>query len=159
MANSFLTKYKTVYVVWTGICLCSLALAPWLDTVNPGGRQVGMTFLAGFIPVALIVYGLLASIFLFLPGPKSAGYVWGNRLILVGVLGVFGSYWLSMLDDVDTVTKIRNVDHTEIKTELEYYRYFPSLKAIRHYRNLYNDSIWVEYNRLGKLTKRIIYTK
>ncbi len=157
MENLLRSKYKTVYAIWTGVCVCSLPLAPWLDTVNPASRQVGMTFLADFIPIALIVYGLLASVFLLLPGSKSAGYVWGNWLILIGVLGVFGCYWFSKLDDFDTVTRVRYEEHTEIMTELDYYRYFRRLKGIRHYRNMHEDSIWVEYDRFGNTTKRTIH--
>ena len=157
MAVSFVSKYKTIYAVWTGVCVCSLPLAPLLDTVNPAGRQVGMTFLADFIPIALIVYGLLATVLLLLPGAKSVGYLWGNGLILASVLGIFGYYWFSKLDEVDVVSKSRYTDHTEIKTELEYYRYFPRLKSVRHYRNMHEDSIWVEYDRFGNITERTVY--
>ena len=149
--------YKTIYAIWTGICVCSVPLAVWLDTVNPGGQQAGMTFLAYFIPVAFIVYGTLAGIFLLLPGPKSVAYVCGNRLILSGVIGLFGYYWLDKLNDTDTVDNLRVEGRIEMKTERDYYKHFGGLKAVRHYRNLYPDSIWGEYNRWGKVTERTVY--
>ena len=157
MDNSLSNKYKTIYAVWTVICFCSLFLAPWLDTVNPASRQVGMIFLSDFIPVAFIVYGVMASVFLLLPGPKNTVYVWSNRIILSGVVGLFGFYWLDKLNDIDTLTNIRTEGRVEIMTERDYYRYFRQLKAIRVYRNMRNDSIWVKYNRLGRVTSRTVY--
>lgn len=149
--------YKTIYAIWSGICVCSVPLAIWLDTVNPGGQQAGMTFLAHFIPIAVIVYGALATIFLFLPGPKSDAYVWGNRFILSGVVGLFGWYWLAKLTAIDTTSRARLEGKMEVRTERDYYKYLGGLKAVRNYRNMHPDSIWVEYNRFGKVTKRTVY--
>ena len=116
-----------------------------------------MSFLAYFIPIAFIVYGVLAGIFLLLPGPKSVAYVWGNRIILSGVIGLFGYYWLDKLNDIDTVTNLRLEGRMEVMTERDFYKHLGGLKAVRNYRNMHPDSIWVEYNRLGKVTKRTVY--
>lgn len=115
---------------------------------------MGMTSLTYSLPVFVIGYALISIFMLLIRGPKNRDYILANGFVLASVFWLCGKVLLSNLDERYTISRVRYEGHDEVKTERDYYRYGHQLKAIRHFRNLYPDSIWEEYDRIGNITKR-----